>query len=169
MTDPALSLRWRLHVSSYSFIPQFATKVIGRCSFMPIHMFRNRDLALDIWCSEFTFWVHVRTTVTLEFQMKLLLYWTLLYFSESLATCSYVTPPSFLTVMKKDLLKIKKHSSDLFLKRNQTNSKDVKLHNDVEVSLFQNTNKIQILFVLYVYNLVVSVIKCDKKAFWVCF
>lgn len=71
--------------------------------------------------------------------------------------------------MKKDLLKIKKHSSDLFLKRNQTNSKDVKLHNDVEVSLFQNTNKIQILFVLYVYNLVVSVIKCDKKAFWVCF
>ena len=43
--------------------------------------------------------------------------------------------PHFLAVMKKDLLKIKKHSSDLFLKRNQTNPKDVKLHNDVEVSL----------------------------------
>ena len=40
--------------------------------------------------------------------------------------------------MKKDLLKIKKHSSDLFLKRNQTNPKDVKLHNDVEVSLSYN-------------------------------
>lgn len=86
--------------------------------------------------------------------MKLLLYWALLYFyiyfwallyfSESLAPCSYVTSPSFLAVMKKDLLKIKKHSSDLFLKRNQTNPKDVKLHNDVEVSLPQNTNKIQI-------------------------
>lgn len=36
--------------------------------------------------------------------------------------------------MKKDLIKIKKHSSELFLKRNQTNPKDVKLHNDVEVS-----------------------------------
>ena len=40
-----------------------------------------------------------------------------------------------LLVMKKDLLKIKKHSSDLFLKRSETNSQDVKLHNDVEVSL----------------------------------
>lgn len=37
-----------LHVSSYSFIPQFATKVIGRCSFMPIHMFRNRPLVFRI-------------------------------------------------------------------------------------------------------------------------
>ena len=37
--------------------------------------------------------------------------------------------------MRKDLLKIKKHSSELFLKRSQTNPKDVKLHSDVEVSL----------------------------------
>lgn len=36
--------------------------------------------------------------------------------------------------MKKDLVKIKKLSSDLLLKRSQTNLQDVKLHNDVEVS-----------------------------------
>lgn len=36
--------------------------------------------------------------------------------------------------MRKDLLKIKKHSSELFLERTETNPKDVKLHNDVEVS-----------------------------------
>ena len=42
--------------------------------------------------------------------------------------------------MKKDLLKIKRHSSELFLKRNQTIPKDVKLHNDVEVSLSCSMN-----------------------------
>lgn len=42
--------------------------------------------------------------------------------------------------MKKDLIKIKKHSSELFLKRNQTNPKDVKLHNDVEVSFALSLN-----------------------------
>lgn len=42
--------------------------------------------------------------------------------------------------MKKDLTKIKKHSSELFLKRNQTNPKDVKLHNDVEVSFALSLN-----------------------------
>lgn len=36
--------------------------------------------------------------------------------------------------MKKDLVKIKKLSSDILLKRSLTNSQDVKLHNDVEVS-----------------------------------
>lgn len=36
--------------------------------------------------------------------------------------------------MKKDLVKIKKLSGDILLKRSQTNSQDVKLHNDVEVS-----------------------------------
>ncbi|CAH3194613.1 unnamed protein product, partial [Porites evermanni] len=48
------------------------------------------------------------------------------------AACSSKALFAEVEVMKKDLLKIKKHSSDLFLKRSETNSQDVKLHNDVE-------------------------------------
>lgn len=60
----------------------------------------------------------------------------IIVFSE---TCNMFLLLSF-AVMKKDLIKIKRHSSELFLKRNQTNPKDVKLHNDVEVSLPCNMN-----------------------------
>ena len=53
--------------------------------------------------------------------------------------CTYKLVPIsfmslFLAVMRKDLLKIKKHSSELLVERSQTNPQDVKLHNDVEVS-----------------------------------
>ncbi|KAL9974456.1 hypothetical protein ACROYT_G011488 [Oculina patagonica] len=48
------------------------------------------------------------------------------------AACSSKALFAEVEVMKKDLIKIKRHSSELFLKRNQTNPKDVKLHNDVE-------------------------------------
>lgn len=61
-----------------------------------------------------------------------------MWLSSGMPCSLYGMHPHFLAVMKKDLLKIKKHSSDLFLKRNQTNPKDVKLHNDVEVSLSYN-------------------------------
>ena len=41
---------------------------------------------------------------------------------------------SLVLVMQKDLGKIKKHSSDLFLQKHQTKPADVKLLKDVEVS-----------------------------------
>lgn len=48
------------------------------------------------------------------------------------ATCSSKALFAEVEVMRKDLLKIKKHSSELFLERTETNPKDVKLHNDVD-------------------------------------
>lgn len=48
------------------------------------------------------------------------------------AACSSKALFAEVEVMRKDLLKIKKHSSDLFLKRKETNPLDVKLHNDVD-------------------------------------
>lgn len=58
------------------------------------------------------------------------------------ATCSSKALFAEVEVMKKDLIKIKKHSSELFLKRNQTNPKDVKLHNDVEAFVNEYEQKL---------------------------
>ena len=94
------------------FFHFFATKMVDGYSLAPVHMCKSLD-----WSTRFTFGACVCPNFNLN--------------------CFYVIL-HFLAVMKKDLLKIKKHSSDLFLKRNQTNPKDVKLHNDVEVSLSYN-------------------------------
>ncbi|XP_022802689.1 uncharacterized protein LOC111340162 isoform X4 [Stylophora pistillata] len=58
------------------------------------------------------------------------------------ATCSSKALFAEVEVIKKDLNKIKKHSSELFLKRQQTNPKDVKLHNDVEAFVNEYEQKI---------------------------
>ncbi|XP_074617282.1 uncharacterized protein LOC141876525 isoform X2 [Acropora palmata] len=61
------------------------------------------------------------------------------------AACSSKALFAEVEVMKKDLVKIKKLSSDILLKRSQTNSQDVKLHNDVELFVNEYEEKLNLL------------------------